>query len=446
MKLPGVVGQFFAGKGQRRTESYLALVLEEMAVQSCVWTLGGKGEATISDAVMERIPDTSWEKRLEACDRAIARLAEHEGRDDFEKVVLGLPAYYLDEQDNINHSTGIHIKKLTQELELTPIGFVPIHQAIINMMKQDEGVAPSVILLESGTKESRVLIYKVGAVVARAVIPNDDLVPALERTFKGFVDLEVLPSRILLYGSHEGALADDKRDLLKHPWPVRANFIHYPKIEIIPVTALASSVARAGASELASHMENTTKEESPSEEVLPQSTSESPRTIDPAPRARPGGEATEEAVSFTQTPPTDEEISASGKDTEEAGRESDDSNLVEVAPETLGFRQNVDILEKPEDGEEGPERRSEFIGSDGTASKGKQYGIVYRARRLVSGWSFASSMRGVRIPRSGILALATIIIIAGVGWWFIYWVFQRANRSEERRVGKECRSRWSPYH
>ena len=25
-----------------------------------------------------------------------------------------------------------------------------------------------------------------------------------------------------------------------------------------------------------------------------------------------------------------------------------------------------------------------------------------------------------------------------VGWW--------KNRSEERRVGKECRSRWSPYH
>ena len=24
--------------------------------------------------------------------------------------------------------------------------------------------------------------------------------------------------------------------------------------------------------------------------------------------------------------------------------------------------------------------------------------------------------------------------------------FQMANRSEERRVGKECRSRWSPYH
>src|SRR3712207_8596526 len=26
------------------------------------------------------------------------------------------------------------------------------------------------------------------------------------------------------------------------------------------------------------------------------------------------------------------------------------------------------------------------------------------------------------------------------------WLFVIDNRSEERRVGKECRSRWSPYH
>ena len=25
-------------------------------------------------------------------------------------------------------------------------------------------------------------------------------------------------------------------------------------------------------------------------------------------------------------------------------------------------------------------------------------------------------------------------------------MFQQVQRSEERRVGKECRSRWSPYH
>ena len=29
---------------------------------------------------------------------------------------------------------------------------------------------------------------------------------------------------------------------------------------------------------------------------------------------------------------------------------------------------------------------------------------------------------------------------------FLYASPGRINRSEERRVGKECRSRWSPYH
>ena len=29
--------------------------------------------------------------------------------------------------------------------------------------------------------------------------------------------------------------------------------------------------------------------------------------------------------------------------------------------------------------------------------------------------------------------------------WCIYF-FRNPERSEERRVGKECRSRWSPYH
>ena len=28
----------------------------------------------------------------------------------------------------------------------------------------------------------------------------------------------------------------------------------------------------------------------------------------------------------------------------------------------------------------------------------------------------------------------------------LYKLVQSPNRSEERRVGKECRSRWSPYH
>jgi len=44
---------------------------------------------------------------------------------------------------------------------------------------------------------------------------------------------------------------------------------------------------------------------------------------------------------------------------------------------------------------------------------------------------------------SGGQALAEMLQLAGVGPMFGMGGFQR---SEERRVGKECRSRWSPYH
>ena len=40
------------------------------------------------------------------------------------------------------------------------------------------------------------------------------------------------------------------------------------------------------------------------------------------------------------------------------------------------------------------------------------------------------------------LAIVILLLFYGIKHFLSYYVF----RSEERRVGKECRSRWSPYH
>src|SRR3989449_9757724 len=37
-------------------------------------------------------------------------------------------------------------------------------------------------------------------------------------------------------------------------------------------------------------------------------------------------------------------------------------------------------------------------------------------------------------------------LLLAVHWSRVDDVLKQAGRSEERRVGKECRSRWSPYH
>ena len=42
------------------------------------------------------------------------------------------------------------------------------------------------------------------------------------------------------------------------------------------------------------------------------------------------------------------------------------------------------------------------------------------------------------------LALLAASVLFGGSVW--RWNSTNSDRSEERRVGKECRSRWSPYH
>src|SRR2546422_10767731 len=58
----------------------------------------------------------------------------------------------------------------------------------------------------------------------------------------------------------------------------------------------------------------------------------------------------------------------------------------------------------------------------------------------VEGWSAIASWHGV--PVSAIVEQVRPIKAAR----YISFVSFDADRSEERRVGKECRSRWSPYH
>ena len=45
-----------------------------------------------------------------------------------------------------------------------------------------------------------------------------------------------------------------------------------------------------------------------------------------------------------------------------------------------------------------------------------------------------------------IIVLGILIAAGGIGTGVWYHFKGNGQRSEERRVGKECRSRWSPYH
>src|SRR2546426_6356572 len=59
-----------------------------------------------------------------------------------------------------------------------------------------------------------------------------------------------------------------------------------------------------------------------------------------------------------------------------------------------------------------------------------------------------SAFQPLALSRAGARGIWQFVAYRGqqYGLRHTWWIDERQDRSEERRVGKECRSRWSPYH
>ena len=76
-----------------------------------------------------------------------------------------------------------------------------------------------------------------------------------------------------------------------------------------------------------------------------------------------------------------------------------------------------------------------------------QAGALPRSTPERQGISSRAVLAFIQAADSSIDMMNSVMIVrhgqvVAEGWWAPY----QPQRSEERRVGKECRSRWSPYH
>src|SRR3712207_9047622 len=65
----------------------------------------------------------------------------------------------------------------------------------------------------------------------------------------------------------------------------------------------------------------------------------------------------------------------------------------------------------------------------------------YVAGSEIKGWQNGLAISGDYLSAASFLGIAGAIALSGFSGFYL-----SIGRSEERRVGKECRSRWSPYH
>ncbi len=409
MKLSNAIAQLLH-KQQKQKDTILSVLLDVEAVVIAAWQQDGGGSPHILGTAREVVSVDSWDARTEACDRALSQLDKTLDTRGLSKVVLGLPSVYLTTDNGILPAVRPHLKKLMTLLELAPLGFVPLTQAIIYKLKHDEGVPPSVILLEVGTTSATVTVYKVGTHIGQKTIEvtPDTLVGNVESAIKTFKELEVLPSRILVYGLTD--VPDEaKAQLLRHPWTTRANFLHFPKIDRESAQEAIAAVSLAGARELAASLGDMPQEEVPQkEESLPPSDKQS------IPLSQDSGEPAEQEMR------TDELLSYEG--------ETEEPNVTAVEPEKLGFHRDMDILEARQARQEGKPPKATEASEDTTRSERTQ--------------EFEKFEVGSRLPRMSLSALTaffpsflsgrlivpvllTVLLIIGVAYG-ITWLFPRA--------------------
>lgn len=250
MKLPDQIKSLLRPKQTR--EVLLSLVLGQDGVAASAWCVDTAGQPQALAFAKGDMASDSWEDRTHACDRAIAAVEEKvDGSTQIRKAVLGLPADYLTQNGDIEPSIRSHIKQLTQALDITPIGFVSLPQSLVYTLKKNEGMPPSVILLGFSDGHVTLTLYKVGTLIGQHVFERGEhLASSIETTLKNFTQLEILPSRILLYGMQTEILEESKTQLLSHPWPTRTNFLHFPKFDTLSPQDITTAVSLAGASEL----------------------------------------------------------------------------------------------------------------------------------------------------------------------------------------------------
>lgn len=344
MKVPDFVSSLFQKKSDS-LQVYLSLYLDVHMVAVAFWSMDQEGTYQMLDSERSPVDVDSWDARCDTVDRLIGLLEEKTGHTEVTKAILGLPTTYLTQTGEIKKDVLTEIKSLTKTLELTPIGFVPLYQAVIFKMKKDEGVPPSVILLGVNSHAVAITIYKIGALVGlREVEKHDDIAPGVEVGLKSFTDLEVLPARMLLYGPDTVELEEMKGKLMRHQWTNRVNFMHFPKIDIISTSMIIESVSIAGASELGNETESLMEKAPEAEELMVEEEKEENGTI----------AAQADNTPITETPVLDavseevahaQEVISEDFAVEETAAHAD-ANVVLVDAESLGFKKDVDVLEE----------------------------------------------------------------------------------------------------
>ncbi len=226
-------------------EYYFALNITPKKLQASIWKIEGDNLNIINPQTVDYQETeliSATDKLLDSC------LGE-----SFltpEKILFGVPdAWLLD--DDLKDEYSKLLKNLVKELDIKPMAYVSTSHALSHYLESKEGAPATAILTGIDDKEVAVTVLRAGRVDGTKIITrSDNLGEDIEKALLSFTEVEVLPSRMLIFSEQGSDLTKQKAILLAFPWMDKLSFLHFPKIDILEKDLLMKAVALAGATEI----------------------------------------------------------------------------------------------------------------------------------------------------------------------------------------------------
>jgi len=257
------------GKNNEKKEVFLALKISPNKLIATSWsTLAGKVE--IGQVGESRINlDGEIKDVLESADVAISKALD--GHDmGLVKTIFGVPPDWIVEGKIIETRIAI-LKRLCRELDLKPLGYVLLSEALENYLKEKEGAPLTAILVGMEGTSGWITIYRAGKNLGTVPIAQGDFSPTsapleIDRALKRFADVEVLPARMILYDGQQDLDALSEK-ITAYPWTKQLPFLHVPKVEVLPAELVVKAIAVAGGTQMGAHFDLSSEE--PEEDKTP---------------------------------------------------------------------------------------------------------------------------------------------------------------------------------
>lgn len=209
-----------------RDEKINAVVFEET---NKVLKICGEHEEQLSTTLNE----ISYEELLQLTDRTLS-MAEESLPDGAEaqKTIFGVKGDWVD-KSQITKEHLTKLRKLSEELNLSPIGFLVISEAIIHLLTLQEGAPVSAILVEIGRAHITASMVRAGKVLeTHTQVIENSASQTTDSILHHFTNHEILPSRILLFDGERGKSL--QQEFISHSWSKSLPFLHVPQITILP--------------------------------------------------------------------------------------------------------------------------------------------------------------------------------------------------------------------